>query len=341
MAIRLPQEEYNVPAFQVVQLVDVVKLWGVTQQQLLAGSGVSDSELEDPDARISLSSWNTLIERARALTGEPGLGFYLGLQKRASFYGYLGLAATSAATLGEALELAVRFSHVVTTALDLRLKVDAGIGSLIVDERVDRGEVREVALISLLVGLWQIASDLTGRDLQGTADLAIPKPDYFERFAHVLPEVRFDQPVTQLVFDAALLEIPLRKPDRVALLLGREQCERKLQALGFDRGLVERVRRLLPKPEGFHSLNELAATLHMSPRTLKRRLSAEGESFSELLDRERREKALLLLSSRDLTLEQISERVGYSTVPNFVRAFRRWTGKTPAAFRRANRKASK
>jgi AraC-like DNA-binding protein len=337
VAIRLPQEEHSLPAYQTVQLVDIVKRWGVTQEELFLSSGVSAKETEDPDARIPLSIWAALVERARALTGEPGLGFYLGLQKRASAYGYLGMAATSAATLGEALDLVIRFSHVVTTALDLRLKKESGMASLVIDERADIGSAREVALVSLVVGLWQIANELTGRELPGMADLSLAEPAYFSRFSHLLPNVRFNQPVTQLVFDAALLELPLRKPDRVALLLAREQCERKLRELGFDAALVERVRRLLPKADGFRSLQELASTLHMSPRTLKRRLSAEGISFSALLDRERREKALLLLRSPELTLEQITERVGYSTVPNFVRAFRRWTGKTPAAFRRASR----
>jgi AraC-like DNA-binding protein len=337
MAIRLPDEEHSIPAFQTVQLVEIVGRWGVSEEKLLSGSGVSAWDLEDPEARIPMSTWARLVERARALTGEPGLGFYLGLQKRASAYGYLGLAATSAARLGEALDLVIRFAHVVTTSLDLRLKVDAGIASLVIDERVDIGSAREVTLVSLVVGLWQIASELAGRELPGTADLALPEPPCFDRFAHLLPNVRFDQPVTQLVFDASLLDLPLRRPDRVALLLAREQCERQLQSLGFEAALVERVRRLLPKPDGFRSLNELAALLHMSQRTLKRRLSAEGISFSALLDRERREKALLLLRSHELTLEQICERVGYSTVPNFVRAFRRWTGRTPGAYRRASR----
>jgi AraC-like DNA-binding protein len=201
----------------------------------------------------------------------------------------------------------------------------------------DMGAARDVALMSLVVGLKQIAKALTGRDLRGTADISMPEPPYFKRFTHLVPKVRWDQPVTQLVFDSALLDLPLVVPDRVALLLAREQCEKELRALGFDGALVERARRLLPKPDGFRSLAELAEALRTSPRTLERRLAARGFNYSKLLDQERCEKALLLLRSPEITIEEITERLGYSTVPNFVRAFRRWTGKTPAAYRRGKK----
>jgi AraC-like DNA-binding protein len=66
-------------------------------------------------------------------------------------------------------------------------------------------------------------------------------------------------------------------------------------------------------------------------------LAAQGTSFSNLLDRERREKATFLLESSRIPLEQIAERLGYSTSSNFGRAFHQWTGMTPGAYRRTRR----
>lgn len=74
--------------------------------------------------------------------------------------------------------------------------------------------------------------------------------------------------------------------------------------------------------------------MHVSTRTLKRRLAVAGTTFSDLLDDLRRERALLLVDDRALTLDQIAYRLGYSDVANFTRAFRRWTGATPAALRK-------
>ncbi len=337
MALSSTDSEYTVPGSQALQLVELVKRWHITAEELLGEMGLDASELEAPGARLRVTTINALMERARTLTGEPGLGFYLGLQKRASMYGYLGFAAMSAGTLGEAIELVVKFTPVITNALSLRLKVEGSVAALILEENTDLGSAREVVYQSLLVGLWQMSNALTGEKVDGSAEMTLPEPPYFTRFAHLLPEIRFDQPATRLLFDAGLLELPLIMPDRAAMRLARSQCERELQALGFDEAIVERVRRVLPRPDGFRSLSEVAAALHMSPRTLKRRLAARKISFTAVLDQERREAALLLLRSPQNTLEEITERLGYSTVPNLVRAFRRWTGETPAAYRRAIR----
>jgi AraC-like DNA-binding protein len=162
----------------------------------------------------------------------------------------------------------------------------------------------------------------------------MPEPDYAHRFSGLLAHVRYDQPVTQLVFDAKYLDLPLVAPDRAGLRLAREQCERALRDLGLDGGIVERVRSLVAGPQGVRTLEEVAAQLRLSARTLKRRLAAQGVSYSELLERERCQRAQFLLRSSELPLLEITERLGYSTLPNFARAFRRWTGQTPAAYRR-------
>jgi AraC-like DNA-binding protein len=125
--------------------------------------------------------------------------------------------------------------------------------------------------------------------------------------------------------------------DRAALNLARQACERDLEALGFDGQIGERVRRALPTGEGFRTLPEVAAALHVSPRTLTRRLLAKGLSFSDLVDHDRRDRAMAMLRMSDASIDEIAEKLGYSTASNFVRAFQRWTGETPAAHRRARR----
>jgi AraC-like DNA-binding protein len=72
----------------------------------------------------------------------------------------------------------------------------------------------------------------------------------------------------------------------------------------------------------------------MAERTLKRKLAEQGTSYTELLDRQRHTRALELLRT-DATIEQVADRLGYSDAANFTRAFRRWTGKSPRALRKA------
>jgi AraC-like DNA-binding protein len=325
--------EYTVPAAYALQWVELASRWKIPKDELLFDLGLDPKALEEPAARLPLETMNALVAHTRKVTGEPGLGFYFGLQKRISMYGYLGFAMMSAATMRECIELAVRFTPILTGALSLRLSEHDGVAALTVEANADMGDVADIATIGLVVGIGQIGAMLTGREMKGIAELAIPEPDYYPRFAHIAPTLRFGHPETRLIFDAEVLDLPLAMADRAALRLAREQCERELESLGFDTEIGDRVRRALSTDDGFRSLGQVASELHVSRRTLTRRLVAQGLSFSEILEQERRDKALLLLRSRE-SLETIGERLGYSTLPNFIRAFQRWTGMTPAAYRR-------
>ncbi len=332
---------YSVPASYADQLVQLVRRWNVLPEELLSGVGLTEAEVQAPGGRIALSTHASLLERARTLTGEPGLGFYIGLQKRLSGYGYLGFAAMSASSLAEALDLITRLSHVLTTSITLRLRVEGGVASLVVDEHVDMGNVRDIALIGLISGMRPIAQMVTGREVPSVfVDLAIPEPAYYPRFKHLLPSARFGQPVSQVAFDAAMLDLPLVQADRAALRLAREQCERALDALGREGDFVERVRRVIwsEDGQGVRSFDSVADNLAISARTLRRMLATHGLSFSTLLDQERRDKATALLQSSRTTLDEVADRLGYSTLSNFVRAFHRWTGLTPSAYRRSRRR---
>jgi AraC-like DNA-binding protein len=334
--------EQTLPAVHALHLAELVQRWGV-KGELLSSAGLREESLTQPDARLSIRAFEALVDRARALTGEPAIGVHLGLQMRVSAHGYLGFAAMTAANVREALELAVRFAPTRTTALSLRLQVEGDVAALVVEENADFGTARDVVLFAFLIGIWQIGTAITGHDGGGRVEFAFPEPAYWARVAHAAPpawrgveSVRFGQPVNQLLFDAAELDMPMKMADRASLRLAQEQCERALDALGAGGQIVARARGLIAKKEGgARSVEEVAALMHLSPRTLKRRLAEQGVTFSSLAESELRERAMLLLRSADLSLEQVAERVGYSDVANFTRAFRRWTGHTPARYRRS------
>jgi AraC-like DNA-binding protein len=326
--------EPTLPGIHALHLAELAERWNVSKEQLLGEFGLSVEALSDPAARVPLTEYEGLVQRARSLTGEPGLGFHLGLKMRISAHGYVGFAAMTAANLRQALELACRFAPTRSTALALRLEEGAREASLVIDETSPLGPARDAIIIAFMVGLWRLGTTITGQELRGSADFAFEKPEYLGRFPALLPgRVRFSQPEHRLIFDPALLDLPLVQSDPAALRLAREQCERELDELRRQGGLVARVRALLLKREGgSRSLEELARELHTSERTLKRKLREEGSSYSELLDQVRRAEATRLLES-GVSIDAIAAALGYSDTANFTRAFRRWTGRTPAASR--------
>jgi AraC-like DNA-binding protein len=328
--------EYTVPAGLLLQVVELSKHWGVTPEELLGGAGLDASELAEPQARLSFETYLSVIGRARSLTGEPGLGFCWGLRMRLSAFGYLGFAAMSAATLRGAIDLFVQFTPLISTATGLRLEIDGPTSVLTLVENADFGSVRDVVVLARLTGLWRIAQLITGRDLDATAEIGFPEPRYHARFAHMIPRVRYGQGQTRAFIKTAALDTPLVMADATALDLARKQCELQLETLSSGGRLVRSVRRLLWDREGgVRSPREVAKAVHMSPRTLRRKLALHGSSLSSLLGAERRDRAVSLLRSSELSIEEMSERLGYGSVQNFTRAFRQWTGETPAAFRRS------
>ena len=337
MSIRSPQTdptESFVVASTAFLLHTALRPWGVTLQELLDVIEMKERDLDEPGLRLSVKDSAALIRRARELTNEPGLGILMGLLTHPNTYGFLSLASQSAATLGQTIDFTIRYAPALTSAFSFRLNRVAGIAGLVLEEHCDLGDVRDVLLLSLLIGLRQIGCELTGREPWRPIDVAMPEPAYYRRLSHLVPELRFDQPINQIVLLESDLEIPLRMPDRCSMRLATEQCEHALHMMGVDASIEHRVLNIVMTDDGPLPFDRVAAAIGMSPRTLKRRLVEAGVTFSALVEKARCERALLLLRSRSSVIDDVAERLGYSTVSNLGRAFRRWTGMTLREYRR-------
>jgi AraC-like DNA-binding protein len=328
-----------VPGAYAAHLVEVVERLGASADELLDGSGLSVERLQDPDTRITLEDYKALVRRAYRVTGEEGLGFYLGLEMRVSMHGFVGFAAMTARDVRGAIDVAVRFAATRSSVIALALHEHEDTAELQLLELLPLDDARELVVASLMVGLANIGEAITGAPLRGRAHVAFAEPRAFGRFRHLLPgEVRFDQPDNRLVFPRADLDRPLVMADPIAAELARQQCARELEALKQARGVRHRVEALLAAPGGgYRSVEQVAEQLHVSPRTLKRQLAAEGTTYSDVLDAVRHARALTLLPRSELGVDAIAAELGYADTANFTRAFKRWTGQTPGAFRRGAR----
>ena len=327
---------FDLPGAYINEILELAGRWNVRPAEILKGLPLTTAQLAEPTTRVPLRVVEAIVARAHQLTHEPALAIHVGTQMRLSSHGFLGFAAMTARNVQEALDLAVRFAQTRTGAINLAFYVEGDTASLVIEEKTDLANLREFAVLALVIGIWQLGRGLTGKVLDGVAECAFPAPDWVQRLP-LGDRLRFNCPNHRLVFPARSLEIPLITADPVATQLAREQCERELAAL-VDAGLPGRVRAAITAKGGdAPSLTVIAKELRMSSRTLKRKLADHGTTFSAIRDDMRRQRALLLLDNRALSIGEIATKLGYSELPNFTRAFRKWTGQTPIAYRERSR----
>lgn len=336
MRERQDDKQATSPSIYAAQLVQLVTTrWPVERAELLEGTGISDAVLADHEARIGGAAMSRLILRALELTREPGLGFYYGLHVKLSSHGTVGLAAMTSATLRDALEVGARYFHLRSGHTAMSYTVENGSIVVELEELVPLGPVRIFTIESMMTEFAQMARTLLGHPVQGYVELRHQEPEHFQGFAHLWPgPVRFGRPADRMIFSASLLDSPLVMADALASRQALERCEQEFEMLGETSTLLASVRRQMrARSQGFPTLTELADERHVSTRTLKRQLAAHGTSFQQLLDELRRDRALSLLDAKDVPIDRIAERLGYSDASNFNRAFRRWMGMSPSTFR--------
>ena len=151
-------------------------------------------------------------------------------------------------------------------------------------------------------------------------------------------EIHLGASCNRLMFDKAMLDLSTPKANPATAAFCVQQCEELLDKHKAQSGFAGEVRGLLLNHiSDIPSLQDAAAHFHMSARTFRRRLKAQGSGYRELVDETRTGVAIELLDTANLSVESVSERLGYAETASFIHAFKRWTGTTPGKFRSAAR----
>jgi AraC-like DNA-binding protein len=167
-------------------------------------------------------------------------------------------------------------------------------------------------------------------------DFAFARPDFDEDYVVIFPApVRFDRPVTSISFETRVLgPVDMRSTADLDQFLANAPRD-WIFTRSSEHTQSLRVRSHLGKV-GWDAANlaETAQALHMTPRTLMRRLEADGTTFQAIKDALRRDMAIRHLQSGRQSIEAIALDLGFSSAANFHKAFHRWTGNTPSSYRR-------
>lgn len=337
----LLQNRPGVPAVYLLLLCDVIRGLGHDDATLLEGLGVTRSSLLQPDARAPLAVCHTACQRAVALAGDQGLGLIYARALKVSLHGPLGMMALSSPSVGAAIDAAARYVTLRAPFLAVRYETDGEAAAITLEALWDLGDLEIFILEVMLVSLAHMAEQLVGEPLTGAEiHMRGAEPVYLARQAAQVPaRMRYEQPVCQLRVPQSYFMASPRLADPAIAALAREQCEQEFRQL-FATGesqVMHVAQRLQQVPEGepLPGLEEMAAILHTSSRTLKRRLQEEGANYRDLVDAELQQRACRLLGDTRLGVSEVAYQLGYNDVSNFSRAFRRWTGQTPREWRGA------
>lgn len=316
-------------------LVEVGAEHGVPAADCLRGSGVTAAALHDGQARIPGDAELVVARNLVRATGNPpGLGLAVGGRLRLSSYGVWGFALLSSATLREAAVLGLRHLGLTYALAGIGVRERADEVQLVVADSALPVPLRRFVVERELTAVRAILAALLGEPLvPQRVELRFGPAE--APYARVLgAPVVFGARHNALIAQRAVLDRRLPQANRRIRRLCERECGALLASLGGGR-TADRVRAALHEhPDGLPEMPVVAAGLHLSTRTLHRRLTAEGTSYRRLAAEIRRVRALELLEHTGLAVEQIAARLGYADAAVFTRAFRRWTGTTPGAYRR-------
>lgn len=329
----------NQPATYPRLFAEVAADRGVPQAAVLAQAGLPTSLLDDPAGRLSFAESWQVFAAVRALTADPALGFETGQRLPLTAHGSLGYALMCAPTAREAMHILERYWHLRGRGVLMRIReTDDELFFELLPELPIPPVLRDFLFSSMLTSMYRGIRFLVPV-LPARAEIWLPGPSPagFAQWRDVLPPVCFGQPMAglRLVGDAAVLAQPLPTANPEGLAAALARCEQESVLMGgAAEPLQLRVRAALqPGAEGYPGPAAIAASLHLTPRTLRRRLGEEGCNYQSLLEEARRRDSRELLARPELEIREVSAWLGYADPANFTRAFRAWTGMTPSAWR--------
>jgi AraC-like DNA-binding protein len=317
----------------------VLRSLGADPAEVLAEAGFDVTLFDDPDNLVSYAARNRLIAHCVAKTGCRHLGLLVGQQGGLHALGLLGLLVKYSPDVEAALRSLVRYTHLHVRGAVTTLETDGDTAMLGHEIYQPGSEATDQVADGALATMFNVMRALCGPEWKPLeVRFAHDKPTDagpFRRFFHA--PLRFNAEQNALVFSAYWLQ--RRLPDTDPAL--RRLLEKQIGALDARYGgdLPEHVRAVLRTAllTGHARSDDIAALFSMHVRTLNRRLNACGTGFQQLLDESRFEIARQMLDDSAMEVSQIASMLDYADASAFTRAFRRWSGTTPARWREATR----
>lgn len=324
----------------VLDLADFTALNGGTRQALIAQSGYSEEELQQPGTTVDYTCINALFGTLQRELQLPALGLTMGERMNLQATRFLDQMMSSCSTVQEAFECAIQFSKLISDAMLCTLELEGDFFKVnfelnpewALQDDYAVSQNLDLALLCTKYALFR----LTEQEYYPYAvHFFYPKPNKLQHhFAAFNCHLHFNQRVSAIVFHKHLLQQPSATAHSGLRAQLTAQAQSMLYELPDDPPVTLAVKRIVLQQLSpvVPSIEQIAEGLHTTPRTLQRQLKKENLTFTQIRDALRLKLAQKLLAQKEYSIEAIAYLLGYSEASAFVRAFKQWTGVSPGRY---------
>jgi len=326
--------------FTIHAITSILEEEGFDPNVCLVDTGLKTTELLDVQTKISPEIEIQIIERALSvLPKKAGYGFRVGRSLRITNFGVWGLAILTSPDMRSAIEAMARFSEFSLTLSKVSFRESQERMAFVLDMRHLPSSIHRFMFeryCSMTVNfLAEMIPDYQFSDFE--LHLPFSDPAYESELAKITGlEVLSNQAEFSLSVLKELLDVPFPEADPLAHAHFIAECERMLKGIERLPDYAQRIRNYILREKDFSpSLETVAKSMCLSGRTLRRRLQEEEHNFNQVVLDTKMALAKELLQTTSLPVKVVAERLNYSESASFVRAFKKWSGQSPAKLKQS------
>ncbi len=328
-----------IPAFGVKWFIRQMHHFGLEPGDLFEGTGLDAAWLYDEEAAVTMGDYLRVLTNALDKTGEPALGLKIGRWFSLQEHGIWGYAILSSSNAREALKAAYKYWELIGALVHFSYRVDDGNFTWEIEPAFQHPDPRlgRYAVEELISTVYEATRVLFEKSLDIVEiTLSYPPPEYAGLYGEMFrAPVRFNADTNAIVVSKHYLDMATITGHPSLKEICEKFCQGLIQNLEAQDELVDSIRTIIIESTGhFPKAEEAAKRLNISPRTLFRRLQDRGTTYQALLDEVRTELSIEYLEKTNLSIEQISDLIGFAESTTFRQTFKKWTGMSPSDFRK-------
>ncbi len=323
-------------AYGLAPMIQLLEDEGHAVEPLLAATEIPRFALEEPSHRISLEQELKFTRLTLARIRSPGAALEIGRRFHLSMFSVLGLAASCAPKLRDAFLIILTYPELAWGLIEITVWREDKHETIAFEPGPLVGELGAYFVERDSTAIMNLFRNLVGPHLRPAAvSFRHPAPqESAEYHAFFGCDVHFGMKVNEMSFEHKVWDTPPLQANEMSRRFFENQCRRLSEMMQEPFKFLDIVRSRLRAETPIPALPTLAHALHMTARTLQRRLTLEHTDFSSLLREVRLQRATELMHRSHLHLDEVAYRLGFHDPDAFSRAFRTWTGMSPTEFRR-------